>query len=149
MDNIYSLAKFAVFQSFCITHGKLTAQSGCPNPGKHWTLIRIKCVYKDPLKFNEFEFKNLINYFSARTRGLLEQDFAFCCFYGINLCKKLCTAAGHLHFYQELDSRAIHFFHLIERMAGSFFHEILLFHRPCLLVNIARSLMICESVSVR
>jgi hypothetical protein len=25
---LYSLAKFAVFQSFCITHGKLTAQSG-------------------------------------------------------------------------------------------------------------------------
>jgi hypothetical protein len=46
-------------------------------------------VYKDPLKFNEFEFKNLINYFSASTRGLLEQDFAFCCFYGINLGKKL------------------------------------------------------------
>jgi hypothetical protein len=28
MRIIYSLAKFAVFQSFCITHGKLTAQSG-------------------------------------------------------------------------------------------------------------------------
>jgi hypothetical protein len=51
------------------------------------------------------------NYFSASTRGLLEQDFAFCCFYGINLGKKYYgTAAGHLHFYQELDSRTIHFF---------------------------------------
>ena len=28
MRIIYSLAKFAVFQSFCITNGKLTAQSG-------------------------------------------------------------------------------------------------------------------------
>jgi hypothetical protein len=60
-------------------------------------------VYKDPLKFNEFEFKNLINYFSASTRGLLEQVLFishFVVFMVLILVRNYGTAAGHRHFYQ-------------------------------------------------
>jgi hypothetical protein len=87
-------------------------------------------VYKDPLKFNEFEFKNLIDYFSAPALVALvgywnkSYYFAFCCFYGINLGKKLWHSSRASTFLPRVDSRAIHFFHLIERTqrrAGWFF----------------------------
>jgi hypothetical protein len=70
------------------------------------------------------------------TRGLCSQGkpalvgywkksfyFAFCCFYGINLGKKLWHSSRASTFLPRvrIDSRAIHFFHLIERRAGSFF----------------------------
>jgi hypothetical protein len=54
-------------------------------------------VYKDALKFNEFEFKNLIliNKIKITSQpelvGYWNKSYyiEFCCFYGINLGKKL------------------------------------------------------------